>query len=63
MSPVNWSAATWADHGERGAGGTSDIMAESCSVVMGKAGVAARVGPSSGDSTDMDEWAGEADML
>ena len=44
-------------------GGASAIMADNCSVVMGKAGVAARVGPSLGDSTDMDEWAGEADML
>ena len=63
MSPVKLSAATWADHGERGVGGTSAIMAESCSVVMGKAGVVARVGPSLGDSTDMEEWAGEADMF
>ena len=38
-------------------------MAESCLVVMGKAGVAVRVGPSLGNSTDMDERAGEADML
>ena len=51
------------ERGERGAGGTSAIMAESCSVVMGKAGVATRVGPSLGDSTDMDERAGDADML
>ena len=63
MSPVNWSAATWVDRGERGAGGASAIMAESCSVVMGKAGVVARVGPSSGDSMDMEERAGEADMF
>ena len=63
VSPVNWSVATCADRGERGAGGASAIMAESCSVVMGKAGVVARVGPSSGDSTDMDEWAGEANIF
>ena len=63
VSPVNWSAATWADRGERGAGGASAIMAESCSVVMGKAGVVARVGFSLGNSTDMDERAGEADMF
>ena len=63
VSPVNWSAQAWAERGERGAGGTSAIMAESCSVVMGKAGVATQVGPSLGDSIDMDEWAGEADML
>ena len=30
---------------------------------MGKAGVLTRVGPSLGDSTDMDEKAGEADMV
>ena len=63
VSPVNCSAQTWVERGERGAGGTSAIMAESCSVVMGKAGVATRVGPSLGDSTDMDERAGDADML
>ena len=63
VSPVNWSAATWADRGKRGAGSASAIMAESCSVVMGKAGVATQVGPSLGDSTDMDERAGEADMF
>ena len=63
VSPVNCLAATWADCGERGAGGTSAIMAESCSVVMGKVGVAVWVGPSLGDSTDMDERAGEADMF
>ena len=51
------------DHGERGAGSASAIMAESCSVVMGKARVAGRVGPSLDDSTDMDEQVGEADML
>ena len=62
MSPVKLSAATWVDRGERGAGGTSAIMAESCSVVMGKAGVVVRVGPSLGDLTDMDKQAGKADM-
>ena len=63
VSPVNWSVATWANCGERGAGGASAIMAESCLVVIGKAGVVVQVGPSLGNSTDMDEWAGEADML
>ena len=63
VSPVNWSVATWADRGKRGAGSASAIMAESCSVVMGKAGVAAWVSPSLGDSTDMDEQVGEADMF
>ena len=63
MSPVKLSAATWADHRERGAGGTSAITAKSCSVVMGKAGVAAWVGPSLGDLTNMEEQAGEADMF
>ena len=63
VSSVNCSAQTWAEHGERGAGGASAIMAESCSVVIGKTGVVARVGPSLGDSTDMDDRAGEADML
>ena len=37
-------------------------MADSCSIVRGKAGVLTRVGPSFGDSMDMDEWAGKADM-
>ena len=63
VSPVNWSAATWVDRGKRGVGGASAIMAESCSVVMGKAGVVGWVGPSLGDSTDMDKWAGDADMF
>ena len=63
MSPVNCSAQTWAERGERGAGSASAIMAESCSVVMGKVRVVGQVGPSLGDSTDMDERAGEADML
>ena len=63
VSPVNWSAVTWADHGEREAGGASAITAKSCSVVIGKAGVVAWVGPLLGDSTDMDKWAGEADMF
>ena len=63
VSPVNCSAHTEAERGERGTGGASAIMAKSCSVVMGKAGVAVRVGPSLGDSMNMDEWAGEADML
>ena len=62
VSPVKLSAATWVDRGERGAGGTSAIMAESCSVVMGKAGVVVQVGPSLGDLTDMDKRAGKADM-
>ena len=60
---MNWLAHTSVDRGERGTGSASAIMADSCSVVMGKAGVVTRVGPSLGDSTDMDEWAGDADML
>ena len=63
VSPVNCSVHTWAERGERGVGGASAIMAESCLVEMGKAGVATWVGPSLGNSTDMDEWAGEADMF
>ena len=63
VSPVKLSAATYIDRSERGAGGASAIMAESCSVVMGKAGVVVWVGPSLGNSTDMEEWAGEADMF
>ena len=43
-------------------GGASAIMAPSCCTVIGKAGVLTQVGPSLGDSMDMDEWAGEADM-
>ena len=63
MSPVKLSTATWADHGERGVGGASAMMAKSCSVIMGKAGVAVQVGPSLGNLMDMDERAGEADMI
>ena len=63
VSPSNWSAQAWAERGERGTGGASAIMAESCSTVIGKAGVLTRVGPSLGDSMDMDEWAGKADMF
>ena len=55
VSPSNWSAQAWADHGERGTGSASAIMAESCSTVIGKARVLTRVGPSLGDSMDMDE--------
>ena len=32
-------------------------------MVIGNAGVAAQVGPSLGDSMDMDKWAGEADIF
>ena len=63
VSPVKLSAATCTDRSERGVGSASAIMAESWSVVMGKAGVVAWVGPSSGNSMDMEEQAGEADML
>ena len=63
LNTVKLSATTWVDRGERGAGGTSAIMAKSCSVVMGKAGVAAQVGPLLGDLTDMEEWVGEADIF
>ena len=63
MSPVKLSTATWADRGERGVGCASAMMAKSCSVMMGKAGVAVRVGPSLGNLMDMDERAGEADMF
>ena len=63
VSPLNWSAHAWVECGERGTGGASAIMAPSCSVVMGKAGVLIRVGPSLGDSMDMDERAGKADMV
>ena len=63
VSPSNWSAHAWAEHGERGTGGALAIMAPSCSTVMGKAGVLIRVGPSLGDSMDIDKWAGEADMF
>ena len=55
VSPSNWSAQAWADRGERGTGGALAIMAESCSTMMGKAGVLMQVGPSLGDSMDMDE--------
>ena len=56
VSLVKLLATTWADCGERGAGGASAMMAKSCLVVREKAGVVGWVGPSLGDSMDMDEW-------
>ena len=63
VSPSNWSAQAWADRGERGTGGASAIMAPSCWAEIGKVGVLVHVRPSLGDSMDMEERAGEADML